>query len=91
MFVGSILVAWLALFVIPFVVDRNLSAIDAIKASIQVTTRNAGQTILLYVLTAVAAGVGSLLCGVGILVALPVAGLATAWMYRKLTGGVAAA
>lgn len=91
LYIGALVVGWFALFVMPFVIDRNLSAMDAIKASIQVTMKNPGQTILLYLLVQIAAAVGAAICGVGALVTVPLGALATIYLYRRLTGGQVAA
>lgn len=72
-------------------VDRNLSPVDAIKESFALQTRDIGTAILVYLVVAVVSWVGSALCGVGVLVSLPVGALLTVYAYRRLTGGQIAA
>ena len=78
------LFAW---FTTVAIVDRNLSPIDGIRASIDIVKANFGQ-VLLAALTFIALIiVGALLCGVGLLVAVPVAYLFLVYTYRMLSGG----
>ncbi|RHA44277.1 hypothetical protein D1825_02125 [Cellulomonas rhizosphaerae] len=74
------------LFTLWFVVDKNLSPIDAIKASFELVRANLSTTILFYLLAAVILFVGFLLCGLGSLVAIPVVLVATSYLYRNLLG-----
>ncbi|ROS31045.1 hypothetical protein [Cellulomonas sp. PhB150] len=74
------------LFTLWFVVDKNLSPIDAIKASVELVRANLATTILFYLLAAVILFVGFLLCGLGALVAIPVVLVATSYLYRNLLG-----
>jgi uncharacterized membrane protein len=69
------------------IVDRNLSPIDGIRASIDIVKANFG-SVLLAVLTFLALLiVGVLFCGVGLLVTAPVAYLFLVYTYRRLSGG----
>jgi uncharacterized membrane protein len=69
------------------IVDRNLSPIDGIRASIDIVKANFG-SVLLAVLTFLALiFVGVLFCGVGLLVTAPVAYLFLVYTYRRLSGG----
>lgn len=85
-FILPIVVSFFTFFALFFVVDRGLGVIDAIKASVDLAMKNAGQTILLMLLIYIASFVGVLLCGVGMLIAGPVTLLASAVFYRALTG-----
>lgn len=69
------------------IVDRNLSPIDGIKASIQIVKQNFGQVLLAWLTSVAIMLVGALLCGVGLLVAAPVTYLFIVYTYRKLSGG----
>jgi uncharacterized membrane protein len=95
--VGSILcflpgiIAWfLLMFTVIAACDRNLSPVDSIKSSFETTTKQFGPALL----TALAYGalifVGSLFCGVGILVTGPLATLLLVYAYRSLNGGYVA-
>lgn len=80
-------VAIFTIFTTVLVVDRNLSPIDAIKASVDIVKANFVQVLLAWLIIAVIATVGSLLCGIGLIVALPVAALFLVYTYRKLSDG----
>ena len=67
--------------------DRNLSAIDSIKASYEIVKANFVQVLLVWLVIAVITTVGAVLCGVGLLVAVPVAVLLEVYAYRRLSGG----
>jgi uncharacterized membrane protein len=86
-YVPGIIVALFMMFTYLFVVDRNLGAIDAIKASFDTVKNNFGSSILAFLIAAVVMAVGSFVCGIGIIVAFPVAQLFLAYTYRTLTGG----
>ena len=85
--IPGLLVALFTMFSLLAVVDRNLSPIDAIKASFEMVKNNFGVAILVWLLAAVITLVGALLCGVGLLVAAPVAYLFEIYAFRRLGGG----
>ncbi|MCB1290459.1 hypothetical protein [Mycolicibacterium sp.] len=78
------LFAW---FTTVAIVDRNLSPIDGIRASIDIVKANFGQVLLASLTFIALIIVGALLCGVGLLVAVPVAYLFLVYTYRVLSGG----
>src|SRR5690606_27323214 len=84
--VGPVLLAFFGAYAILFVVDRNMSAIDAIKASAKLAMDNVGQTIVLLLMMWLLGALGGLACGVGTLATAPIAHLALAHYYRRLTG-----
>lgn len=75
------------LFTTLLIVERNLAPVDAIKASIDIVKANFVQVLLIWLLFGVITTVGSLLCGIGLIVAVPVASLFLVYGYRKLSGG----
>lgn len=85
-FIGSIVVGIFTLFTLPALLDRNLSAIDAIKTSFELVKSNFVNALVAYIVIFVTIFVGELLCGVGLLVAAPVAALFLVYTWRKLTG-----
>ncbi|MDG4666011.1 hypothetical protein [Mycobacterium sp. 236(2023)] len=89
-FVPGIIASFLFLFTTIAVLDRNLSPIDAIKSSFETTKNNIGPALLTALAVAAIVIVGLLLCGIGILVAGPVAALMLVFAYRKLNGGFVA-
>lgn len=74
-------------YAVPAIVDRGEGAVDAIRTSVQLQTRDLGTGVLVYLLVAVVSWVGSAVCGVGVLVSLPVGALLTVYAYRRLVGG----
>jgi len=97
-FIGSILCyvpglifAFLTQYSLYFLIDRNLSPVDAIKASIDLVRNNLGPTIIWYLVSVLIITVGAAVCGVGLLVAVPLVLLGTAHMYKTLTGQAVAA
>jgi uncharacterized membrane protein len=85
-YVPGLIVGFLTQFTLLFIVDRQMQAVDAIKASVKLVTDNLGNTILFYLLALVVALVGACLCGVGLLVAYPVVLVGYAYTYRRLQG-----
>ena len=78
-------------FSLYFLIDKNLEPVAAIKASFNFVKDNIGQLILLFLASFAAIIVGALLCGIGLLVAIPVVILANTYAFRTLTGGRVAA
>ena len=75
-----------------FLMDREeMGAVDAIKASFDFTKDNAGNVILWFLLSVLAWFVGALLCGVGLIVAIPVVLIGTAYTYKTLNNEPVAA
>ncbi|MEP7052375.1 MAG: hypothetical protein ABJB12_18555 [Pseudomonadota bacterium] len=71
----------------PFIVDKGLGPIDALKASWRVTTGHKGSVFLYLLLSGAVGLLGVLaLCVGAILVAWPVLAVANAYLYVKLTG-----
>jgi uncharacterized membrane protein len=85
--VGSIVVGYFAFYTSIILVDRGIGAIDGIKASFEIAKNNFVPTILTYLCMVGILLVGELACGIGIVVALPVAQLFLAYAYRRITGG----
>jgi uncharacterized membrane protein len=85
--IPGLVVSIFTIFTTLFIVERGLAPIDGIKASIDVVKSNFGPVLLTWLLVAVITVVGALVCGVGLLVAVPVAVLFLVHTYRKLTNG----
>ncbi|QIK83817.1 hypothetical protein [Sanguibacter sp. HDW7] len=83
--VGPIVVAFFAVFALHFAIDKGMSAIDAIKASINIAKSNVGPVAILVIVAAIVASVGSVVI-VGSLITAPIAMLATAFCYRRAIG-----
>jgi uncharacterized membrane protein len=85
-YIPGLIVGFLTMFTMLFVVDKQMGAVDAIKASFRLVVDNLGSSILFYLLAAVCILVGACLCLVGLLVAAPVVLIALAYTYRRLQG-----
>jgi uncharacterized membrane protein len=83
-YLPAIVVSFLTVFAMFYVVDKGLSGVDAIKASVSLVTSRIGETILFYLLAAVVLVVGAILCLIGLLAAVPVVLAAAAYTYRVL-------
>src|ERR1700746_2121062 len=70
--IPGIIFGFLAMFAIPFVVDRSLSPVESIKASIATARSNLGGTFLSSLVQYAIVLVGELLCGIGLVVAFPI-------------------
>lgn len=78
-------------FTLYYAIDRGLGPVDAVKASFELVKNNLATAGLTFLGLIVANAVGSLACGIGALVALPVGLLAQAYVYRRLTNEPVAA
>jgi uncharacterized membrane protein len=67
--------------------DRNLSPVDAMKASFDIAKNNFGQVLLAWLVAIALVILGAIACGVGLLVAVPVVLLFEVYTYRALSGG----
>jgi uncharacterized membrane protein len=98
-FVGLILfvlpglaVMFFTSFTLYFLMDREeMGAIDAIKASVELTRRNAGSVIVWFLLSLATWLVGAVLCGVGLIAAVPIVIIGTAYTYKVLNNQPVAA
>lgn len=84
--VGAIVVGFFLYWTPNFVVDRNMTAIDAIKSSFNAIKSDGGNLFALAALNVLVIIVGALALGVGLLVAIPVVTLASTFAYRAITG-----
>ncbi len=85
--IPGLLASIMLLFTVVALLDRNLSAVDAVKTSFDVSKANFGNVFLTWLVCVAIAFVGALLCGVGLLVAVPVATLVLAYAWRRISGG----
>jgi len=96
-FLGSLLcylpglaLAFLTQWSLYFVIDRGLGPGAAIRASVDLVTSRLTESLVWFVVGGLVVAAGAALCGVGLLVALPVVLLGGAYTYRVLTGQVVA-
>lgn len=90
-FVPGLIVLFFSPFFGFFILDKKMSAVDAIKASFQLVNKNLATMIGFFIASYIALILGYLLCGIGTIVALPVVVLASGFMYRRLQGEPVAA
>jgi uncharacterized membrane protein len=89
--VPGVIVA-IGLFPVYFaIVDRDEGAVDTLKYSWDLTNGHKWDLFLLFLATAGINILGSLACGIGVLVSIPVTMLMMAAAYDELTGGSAKA
>lgn len=85
--IPGLIVAIFMMFAHIALLDRNMPAIDAMKASVDLVKANFGPAFMAWLVSIVIVLVGELACGVGVLVAIPVALLFQVYTYRRLSGG----
>lgn len=91
LFVGGLVVSLFTVFAVVSIVDRRLSPIDGLKASFEIVKSAFVPALLTWLIYLVILFVGGLLCGVGLIVAAPVATLFQVYAWRQLSGGQIAA
>jgi uncharacterized membrane protein len=84
--VPGLIIGSLLMFAVIAVLDRNISGIDGIKTSFNLGKANFGPVLLTFLAVIGTLIVGALLCGVGLLAAVPIVALVEVYAWRKLTG-----
>ncbi|MGW4097240.1 hypothetical protein [Mycobacterium sp. NPDC004974] len=85
--IAELLLGVLFLFTTVAAVDRNLKGVDAVKASFNLVKPKFG-TVLVTVLVMIAISiVGSIPCGLGLIVGIPLILLIQVYAWRRLSGG----
>lgn len=84
--IPGLIVFFFTQFFVHFAIDKRLSAIDAIKASVSFVNAHLGTLVGFYLALIAALIVGALLCVVGLLAAVPIVVIAQAYTYRRLLG-----
>lgn len=83
-YVPGLIVGFLTVFAMFYVVDKDMEPVEAIKASVNLTTSKLGDTVIFYLLGIVVLVVGAILCGIGLLAAVPVVLGGAAYTFRLL-------
>ncbi|UBV03721.1 hypothetical protein, partial [Mycobacterium avium] len=86
-FLPGLILGLFAQFTIPYAIDRSESAVKALSSSFSTVTANFANALLVWLAEFALVVVGALACGVGLLLAAPVAALVGIYAYRKLSGG----
>lgn len=90
-YIPGLVIAFFSQFFVHFILDKRMSALDAIKASFSFVNKNLGTLIGFYIASLIAIMIGYMVCFVGALVAIPVVIIAQAFAYRSLQGETVAA
>ena len=90
-YIPGLIVGFLCQYFVLFIMDKDLEPIESIKASVQFVLANVLPLLLVYLICGVIIFIGAILCGVGLLVAIPVAVLVQVFAYRTLQGEPVAA
>ncbi len=69
-----------------YIFDKGMAPVDAIKASIVFVKDNFGKVFVFLLAVMVINWIGSILCGIGLLVTMPVTAIATAYFYKRFDG-----
>jgi uncharacterized membrane protein len=88
--VPGLIFSFFALFTIAFASDHDVSAIGALKASFTTVRANIGSVLVSWLVQGLLVAAGMLACGIGVIVAAPVALLIQTYTYRRLSGGATA-
>lgn len=83
-YLPGIIISFLTAFTMYFVVDKNLSGIEAIKASANFVISKIGNTLVFMLLSVLVIIAGAIACLVGVFVAIPVVIVAAAYTFRVL-------
>ncbi|MDO9458271.1 hypothetical protein [Nocardioides sp.] len=90
-FLPGIIASFMLSFALYFVIDKDMSPIEAITASFNLVKDNVGTALLWAIVAFAVTLVGFIACGVGAIVSIPVAFIGTAYTYKLLTGQQVAA
>ncbi|MFW0783125.1 hypothetical protein AAFP35_01270 [Gordonia sp. CPCC 206044] len=88
--IPGIVFAFLAYWALTFVVDRDEDPIQGIKSSFSVISQNFGELFLLALANVGLLILGVILCGIGLLVTMPLVVISSTYAYRHFTGGLIA-
>ncbi|MGF2951209.1 hypothetical protein ACOJVP_02480, partial [Mycobacterium sp. THU-M116] len=86
-FLPGLIFGIFAMFTVPFAIDRAQPPVTALTSSLSTVWSNFGNALLAWLVQVAVVAIGALVCGVGLLVALPVAALILIYTYRTLSGG----
>jgi uncharacterized membrane protein len=82
----GIAILFLTSFTLFFVVDRGEDAVTAIRSSLRLVGGEPGALVVFFLAATALYVVGACLCGLGLLVAVPLVAVAQAFTFRALTG-----
>ncbi|MCW2751883.1 MAG: hypothetical protein JWR83_2993 [Aeromicrobium sp.] len=91
LFIPGVIVAFFTIFAVYFVVDKDTSPIESVTSSFNLIKANAGDTILMILLSIAVVILGVIALCVGIFVAIPVVTIGWAYAYKTFLGEPVAA
>jgi hypothetical protein len=80
--IPGLLLAGLWMLTIPLIVDQNLDAITALTTSLKTLQPQMWMALLLYLVLSIVAGIGWVVCGIGMVVTYPLLPLGLTLVYR---------
>jgi uncharacterized membrane protein len=83
----GLIFAFFSAYTIPYVIDRSLSPVDALKASFSTIKQHFGSALLAYLVVLAVGLVGGLVVCVGQFISIPVSLLILTYTFRRLSGG----
>lgn len=69
-----------------FLIGKQLSPVDSIKASFSFVNKNLGTLLLLFLACLIVYWLGALVCSLGLVIAVPLVVIAQGFMWRRLQG-----
>ena len=81
--IPGVIASIMLVFTVVALLDRNLSPVDAVKTSFELSKANFGNAFVTWLVGIAIVFVGALLCGVGLIVAVPVAALILVFAWRQ--------
>ena len=85
--IPGLIASIMLMFTVVALLDRNLPAVEAVKTSFETTKANFGNAFIAWLVGVATVLVGAILCGIGLLVAIPVAALFLVFVWRRISGG----
>jgi uncharacterized membrane protein len=83
----GLIFAFFSAYTIPYVIDRSLSPVEALKASFGTIKQHFGSALLAYLVVLAVGLVGGLVVCVGQFISIPVSLLILTYTFRRLSGG----
>ncbi len=84
--IPGLIVAFLSWWTLQFVIDRDDSAVEGLRASFRAISAQAGPVFLLALALIGINILGAILIGLGLLISIPVSAIASTYAYRIVSG-----
>jgi uncharacterized membrane protein len=90
-YIPGLIAGGLLMFTIPFILEKGLAPVDAMKASVDTLKAQWLMATLFFLVAAIVGGLGAIACGIGAIFTMPITYVAIALTFRNLTEAGAAA